>query len=642
MKKTKILIATVLAGFALQQLALCQTNATDAIPMAAGEAMTNMAAGDDAGGTTASNMAPASTAADASSAVATAVAGVTNAAADPAGSNDMASALSASNAASDMVASNLTAEAGATNAPAANDTNAPAAAMEVPIIFHDVPITTAIESLARLANINYMLDPKIGYGQPEANGQPKPEPTLSVRWEHVTARQALLALLDNYGLELQENPKTGISIITIKPPNALPPLITRVIQLQYASTSNMVGAVEGILAADSKDKRGRVVADSRTSQLVVVANEDQQAQVDMLVTNLDKPTRQVLIETKLVELSSNPKTQKGIDWTGTLQAQNVAFGNGVLSSSTQTTPNTATTSTTTPSGATTSSSTTLGSTTATTMQSIFSSVAPGFNASTAGGLFPNTGFLTADGVKAVISFLNQSTEAQVVSTPRLVTLDNETADISVTTTFPIVNVTAGTANTTGGSSITYSNIGTILQVTPRITANDYIWLKVIPEVSSFAGTQTIISGGQAYQADTFESRHITTQVLIPNAHTLVLGGLVQDNPNATYTKVPILGDIPVLGLAFRSENKSMQKNNLLIFITPTIVQNTDFRASKTDFLQSQPRTMADPMNMNSGWDSAQLKGDWSNPITPDQAETTPPATDTGTDVSDTDPAAMVK
>ena len=266
----------------------------------------------------------------------------------------------------------------------------------------------------------------------------------------------------------------------------------------------------------------------------------------------------------------------------------------------------------------------------------------GFTASTASGLIPDTGFLTADGVKAVLSFLNQSTEAQVVSTPRLVTLDNETATISVTTTFPIVNVTAGTANTTGGSSITYSNIGTILQVTPRITANDYIWLKVIPEVSSFAGTQTIVSGGQAYQADTFESRHITTQVLIPNAHTLVMGGLVQDNPNATYTKVPILGDIPVLGLAFRSENKSMQKNNLLIFITPTIVQDSDFQAAKTDFLQSQPRTMADPMNMHSGWDSAQPRGDWSNPITPDQAETTAPAPDTGTAVSDTDPAAMAK
>ena len=226
-------------------------------------------------------------------------------------------------------------QAGSTNSAAAG-TNA-AAAAELPIQFQDVPITTAIESLARLAGINYLLDPKIGYGQPDQNGQIKPEPTLSIRWENVTAQQALLALLDNYGLQLVENPKTGIAKITTKEPNAPPPLITRVVQLKYASTSNMMAAVVSTLT----DKRSRVVPDARTSQLVVVATETEQADVDTLINQLDKPTRQVLIETKLVELSSNPSTVKGIDWAGTLQAQNIAFGNGVLSgTSTTTSPGT--------------------------------------------------------------------------------------------------------------------------------------------------------------------------------------------------------------------------------------------------------------------------------------------------------------
>jgi type II secretory pathway component GspD/PulD (secretin) len=571
------------------------------------------AAGDQSPSMTASN----------ESAVATAEAGGTNAPPALASTNETAAALSMTNASPNTLASNAIAEASSTNSPTAGGTNAPTAAAELPIQFQDVPITTAIESLARLANINYMLDPKIGYGQPDQNGQIKPEPTLSLRWENVTAQQALLALLDNYSLQLVENPKTGIAKITTKEPNALPPLITRVIQLKYASTSNMEVAVVGLL---SDDKRSRVVPDDRTSQLVIVATDAEQSAVDTLLEQLDKPTRQVLIETKLVELSSNPSTKKGIDWSGTLQAQNVAFGNGTLTASTQTTPGTATPATTSASGSTLTPAGTSGSSIATSMSSIFTPIVPGFSASTAGGLFPDTGFLTADGVKAVLSFLNQSSEAQVVSTPRLVTLDNETATISVTTTFPIVNVTAGTANTTGGSSITYSNIGTILQVTPRITANDYIWLKVIPDVSSFAGTQTIISGGQPFQADTFESRHIETQVLIPNTHTLVMGGLVQDNPNASYTKVPILGDIPVLGLAFRSENKSMQKDNLLIFITPTIVQASDFRLAKTDFLGSQPQTMKDPMNPHTAWDSAQPRGDWSNPLA-NQASTTQDTSD---------------
>ena len=85
---------------------------------------------------------------------------------------------------------------------------------------------------------------------------------------------------------------------------------------------------------------------------------------------------------------------------------------------------------------------------------------------------------------AVISFLNASYDAQVYSTPRVVTLDNVTAHIEVIRTYPIISLSGSTANTGGSASVTYSNIGTILDVTPRISANDNIWLNVIPEVSS--------------------------------------------------------------------------------------------------------------------------------------------------------------
>jgi type II secretory pathway component GspD/PulD (secretin) len=526
----------------------------------------------------------------------------------------------------------------ASNAAASGATataSAPAAAAELPIQFQDVPITTAIESLARLAGINYLLDPKIGYGQPDQNGQIKAEPTLSIRWESVTAQQALLALLDNYGLQLVENPKTGISRITIKDPAAPPPLITRVIQLKYSSTSNMEAAVESTLT----DKRSKVVPDTRTSQMVVVATEKEQADVDTLINQLDKPTRQVLIETKLIELSSNPSTSKGIDWSGTLAAQNVSFGNGILnavnSSSSQTLlPGAPVSTTTTFGGNTVTTTANPSSSTQTTLNSEPQNASSpgGLSFNTLSGLTPDVGFLSADGVKAVISFLNASSEAQVVSTPRVVTLDNETATISVTRAFPIINVTAGTVNVSGGSQVTYSNLGTILMVTPRISANDYIWLKVNPIVSSFFGQDKQTINGLLSTADIFDLRSIDTQVLIPNAHTLVMGGLVKDNPNASYTKVPILGDIPILGLAFRSENKSMEKDNLLIFITPTIVKETDFKATESDFLDSQPRTLKDPMNMHTWIDSAQPRGDWSNPLTadkpassqsPNQAKTVP-------------------
>ncbi|HTR43161.1 MAG TPA: secretin N-terminal domain-containing protein [Pseudomonadales bacterium] len=517
------------------------------------------------------------------------------------------------------VAATTAADTNATTAAAPAGTNGVMVVNAIPLIeFQDVPLTVAIENLARQAGINYLLDPKIGYGQPDQNGQIKTEPTLSIRWENVTAEQALLALLNNYDLQLTLDTRTRIGRISIKDPAAPLPLVTRVIQLKYASTSNMVDSVRSALT----DRRSHVFPDVRTSQLVVVATENEQDAVDQLVNELDKPTRQVLIETKLVEISSTPGTVKGINWSGTLAAQNISFGNGVmqpgpLSQSIKTLAGGGQQQIITPGGGTlggTTATPTSSSGTATTLTTYpqSSTLPGGVSLNTLTGLTPAMGFLNADGVQAVLSFLNSSYNAQVVSTPRVVTLDNEAATISVTRQFPVINVQASvTGVASGGSEISYSNIGTTLQVTPRITANDYIWLKVIPDVSSFFATVTKVVAGVQYQADEFDTRHIETQVMIPDANTLVMGGLVQDNPTAQWYQVPLLGDIPGLGWAFKSENVQMDKDNLIIFITPTIVKDDDFQPTTTDFLASRPRQMKEPMNPNSAWDRPEPN--WMNP-----------------------------
>jgi type II secretory pathway component GspD/PulD (secretin) len=485
----------------------------------------------------------------------------------------------------------------------------------IPLIqFQDVPLTTAIENLARQANINYLLDPKISYGQPEANGQVKPEPNLSIRWENITAEHALVALLDNYGLQLVANVDTKIYRITIKDPAALPPLTTQVIQLKYAGTTNMMDSVQ----ATFTDKRSRVFPDTRTSQLIVVATSAEQAAVSKLVVQLDTPTKQVLIEAKLIEISSNPTSKKGIDWTGTLSAQNVSFGNNALPGipATPFAPASTVNGVTTPAIPAT--------------QGIIGGILgnPGILGNTAAkGFGWGTGFLNADGAKAVISFLNSSEDAQVMSTPRIVTLDNETANISVLRTYPILNTTAGTQGSPGGSTITYSNVGTILEVTPRVSANNTIRLKVVPNVESFFGYLTLSAQGGSTQAPQFDIRTMETQVLIPNANTLVMGGLVDDNPIDGGTKVPILGDIPYLGAAFRSSNKVGDKKNLLIFITPTILQDSDFHPTTTDFLNAQALQKPQSLNPNSVWDSTKPHN-WADPenTDPDQKILNQPAT----------------
>ncbi len=490
------------------------------------------------------------------------------------------------------------------------------------IVMDDVALTDAIKNFARQAGINYMLDPKITFGQPGPDGKPIPQPSVSIRWESVTAEQALYALLNNYNLQLIDDPKTHIGRITIKDPAAPDPLVTRVIQLQFASPSNVLGSVQTVLT----DHRSRVVADTRSSQMVVLATEKEIQDVDTLVARLDTATRQVLIEAKLLETSMNPSTAKGIDWSGTLAAQNISFGNGAINAA-----NSITTtllpggsgSVTLPGGRTISTSSGGASSSTTINQNQGSG---GFALNTLTGMMPAVGFLNADGVHAVLSFLNQYSDAKVLSEPRTVTLDNELATLEVTRASPIINVTAGTANTTGGSQITYTNLGVILRVTPHISANSFVNLRVSPEVSRVFDTVTKNLGVSGiFQADEYDVRKMETHVMIPSGHTLVLGGLMQDDMRSSNTKIPGLGDLPLLGSAFRSNTKSRQKDNLLIFITPTIVQDSDFQLAKSDFLKTPQVHDTEPDW--SSWDSGKPH-DWSKkaaaapPSSPSSAQAT--------------------
>jgi type II secretory pathway component GspD/PulD (secretin) len=445
------------------------------------------------------------------------------------------------------------------------------------IVMEDASLTDAIKNLARQANINYMLDPKITFGQPGPDGKIVPQPVVSIRWENVTAEQALFALLNNYNLQMVIDPKTQIARVTPRDPAAPDPLVTKIIQLKYTGPSNILAAAQTALT----DKRSKITGDIRTSQLVVLATEKEIAALDQMVERLDLPTRQVLIEARLLETSMNPKTIKGINWNGTLQGQNLSMGNNLQSQ-----PVTEGTSDNKP----------------------LSTAWPKLMLDTAKGFNPGTAFLDADGVSAVLSFINQNAEAKVISAPRTVTLDNETAKIDVVRQIPIITTSPSSANTPGSSSITYSNVGVILNVTPRISSDKTVNLKVSPEVSRVFSVDVVKSGNTDNTVYTFDKRVLSTTVVIPSGNTLVLGGLVQDDTRTENTKVPGLGDIPFLGRAFRSDTKERSQNNLLIFITPTIVEDSDYQPTQTTFLKSK---MPEIDNREwSAWDSGKPK-DWS-------------------------------
>jgi type II secretory pathway component GspD/PulD (secretin) len=596
--KAKLTTATLI-GLLACSLARAQTSAAD--PSAG--ATTPVAADSAAAAPTAADPAaipPAAT---------TVAAAEPAAAAQPVGTETAPAATETT--AAPATATETTAAQPASAAPAAETAAAPAAAESnvssdatpatnaiIPLIqFQDVTLTTAIENLARQAGLNYILDPKVTFGQPDEKGQTRPQPNINLRWENLTAGQALTALLTTYNLQLVDDPRTKVSRITVKDPAAPDPLVTKVIQLKYAGPSNVLSSVQSTLT----DKRSKVVADIRTSQLVVVATDKEQQAVEELLAHLDTPTKQVLIEAKILETTVNPKTVKGIDWSGTLSAQRITMGNDSLPGVAPTPPITYTDPIT---GAPNTIAGTPGS-----IGGILND--PKLIMSTAGKFFqPSTAFLNADGLDVALSFLNNSSDTKVISEPRMVTLDNQKATIDVGLMYPIVNVQASTANTTGGSQITYSNLTVNLDVTPRITANDFVEMRVEQSILRLGPKFSSTVDDKKNEVDSFFTRRAATAVLIPSGNTLVMGGLISDESINANTKVPVLGDIPVLGYAFRKDAKSRNKQNLIIFITPTIVQDNDFQRAKSTFLKS---TGDEEVKEEwSAWDSGKPY-DWSKP-----------------------------
>jgi type IV pilus assembly protein PilQ len=485
----------------------------------------------------------------------------------------------------------------ATNAtPAA--TPAPAPGEVVPLIVIDeVPLADAIRNLARQSNLNFQFDPKITSSN---------QPNVSIRFENVTAQEALLAVLENHNLALVKEPKQKIARITFKDPKAEDPLFTRIIQLKYSDPTNLIAIVKGTLSP-----RSSVVADTRTSQLIVTTTEKEMDALALTIEKLDTPTKQVLIEAKLVETAHAPSTVKGIDWTGTLENQRIIMGNNALPGIEPTPQQTIIDANGNPLVVPATPGR-VGGVLEESPNSLLPD--PKLIGSTAGHFFsPHTAFLNADGLSVVLSFLNKDSDSEVIATPRAVTLDNQTAQLSVTRAFPIFQVTPGSANSPAGGQVTYTNLGTILTVTPRITADNTISLRVTPEVSNIDSVDRQFLNGAVNTANIYAIRKIETQVLIPSGNTLVMGGMVNDSQTKNYTKVPLLGDIPGLGWAFRKEGKNRNKSNLLIFITPTIVEDEAFHltSSGNDFLKTKIAEKADePL---SAWDSAKPH-DWTKPV----------------------------
>jgi len=178
----------------------------------------------------------------------------------------------------------------------------------------------------------------------------------------------------------------------------------------------------------------------------------------------------------------------------------------------------------------------------------------------------------------LLTALQTNKDVNVLSTPQILTMDNEEASINVGQNIPYkTKYEVGTSNTNAAQNIEYKDIGIKLTITPHISQEGMVRLEIDQSIITMAGDQV---AGVALTPVTY-TRETKTSVMVKNNHTIVISGLIRDNKTESISKIPILGDIPLLGLLFRKKSTSSTKTNLLVFITPRVVRTTQQLADLT-------------------------------------------------------------
>lgn len=285
---------------------------------------------------------------------------------------------------------------------------------------------------------------------------------------------------------------------------------------------------------------------------MTIADEDTSKYISQVLSNLDRPKPQVLIKVVFLEVARNDALDIGLEggWGKPIGGGNSAnaadvFGLGGLNQSPTNTSYNAV-------GQPVSS-----------FQSTASSVAGG-NA----GLYQVLG----QNYQVTLRAIAQAGNAKVLSRPSILARNNQPATITVGQSVPLItSVSYNGLNGTPINAVNYQNVGVILTVTPFITADGLVEMIVNPQVSSI-DTTTSIPISQGVNAPVIDIRSASTVAVTPDGQTVILGGLMQNSKAKNVIKIPLLGDIPVVGNLFRRTTKNDVQTELMIFLTPHVIQ----------------------------------------------------------------------
>ena len=298
-----------------------------------------------------------------------------------------------------------------------------------------------------------------------------------------------------------------------------------------SDTSNQTGDTTGLdengHVVNIRNLSGQVVLvpNIDTNSIIVVAPPEYKQTVIDILNQMDEIPAQVMIQTLVVETNLDKSDQLGVEYTFDLKNP---LGHGTSAGKVN------------------------------------------FGTSAISGLPPGGTFtLSAGGYTALLNMIEQDTKYDVLSTPRIFTTNNATAQINVSQSLPYVT-SSSIDPTTGQELYNYDflNVGIVLTVTPRITSNGYVTMDVTQTANDFVAYTS-------FNAPIVNQRETESTISVKDGDTIVLGGIIQNSVSDTVNKIPLLGDIPILGSLFRSTSKSNDKTELLVFLTPHVVTNPE-------------------------------------------------------------------
>jgi general secretion pathway protein D len=176
-------------------------------------------------------------------------------------------------------------------------------------------------------------------------------------------------------------------------------------------------------------------------------------------------------------------------------------------------------------------------------------------------------------MSATLRLLNEDSDAEFLANPRVVTASNQKAEIKITRNQPVPNLNFNEQTAQAVfSGFEDKEFGNTLVVTPTVNKDNFVSMLVKPDISNKVGDATFVFSGAVVTSPIIDKRTLESNVLIKSGDTLAIGGLLQDESTKGRTKVPGLGDIPILGYLFQERLNTRTKRNLLIFVTPTIIK----------------------------------------------------------------------